>query len=297
MVRWQSGFGREFHPSPVLRREILTREGRRRSDGECEWEEEAKRERRPVRFTGAAAIRRSREVIGERNLDLSVDECLTLLLLVLEPVEFVIDALERQQFLVRSHLADLAFVKHDDLIRALDRGKPVRDHDRGPSVEKFSNRLLDQDLAFGIDARRRFIQDEDLRVEGERAGERDELFLSDGKRGPPLLHFFVVRAGEGFDETVGPYDTGGIPDIVDRNGVVPQIDVRLDVSREEKDVLQDDSHMPPDVLFRDGAYVDAVDEDLALLKFIETAQEADDARFAGAGMPDERGGFSGADLE
>ena len=39
---------------------------------------------------------------------------------------------------------------------------------------------------FGVDARRRLVEDEDPRVERERAGERQQLLLADRQRGAAL---------------------------------------------------------------------------------------------------------------
>ena len=45
---------------------------------------------------------------------------------------------------------DTAFFKDDDLIRADDRGKPVRDHDDRAAFGQFRECLLDQCLIFRV---------------------------------------------------------------------------------------------------------------------------------------------------
>src|SRR5260221_491546 len=59
---------------------------------------------------------------------------------LLEPelavIEIAIAAAERMQRLVRAALDDAAFLDHQDLIRATDRRKPVRDHERRPPLHQ-----------------------------------------------------------------------------------------------------------------------------------------------------------------
>jgi hypothetical protein len=49
------------------------------------------------------------------------------LILVLQLVKFVVDAVLGEQLLVRAHLADLSFVHDDNFVGALDGRKAVRD--------------------------------------------------------------------------------------------------------------------------------------------------------------------------
>ena len=43
-------------------------------------------------------------------------------------------------------------------------------------------RVADQELGLGVDARRRLVEDEDARVERQRAGKRQQLLLADRER-------------------------------------------------------------------------------------------------------------------
>src|SRR6267154_6454908 len=75
-------------------------------------------------------------------------------------------------------LDDLAAVEHQDAVEAAHRRQPVRDHDRGASLHEPLHRLLDQGLRFGIEARRRLVEDQNRRVCEKRARQRDALPLA-----------------------------------------------------------------------------------------------------------------------
>ena len=70
---------------------------------------------------------------------------------------------------MRTTLTDFALVHDDDLIRMLDGGKPVRDHDRRPAFHQFPERLRDQALRLRVNVRRRLVQHKDCRLVRKRA--------------------------------------------------------------------------------------------------------------------------------
>ena len=45
-----------------------------------------------------------------------------------------------------------------------------------------AQRVADQQLGLGVDARRRFVEDQDARIERQRARERQQLLLADRQR-------------------------------------------------------------------------------------------------------------------
>ena len=49
-------------------------------------------------------------------------------------------------------LDDPTRIHHEDAVHRLDRGQPVRDHQRGPSRHRLSERLLDVDLTLAVKA-------------------------------------------------------------------------------------------------------------------------------------------------
>ena len=87
---------------------------------------------------------------------------------------------------MRARLAQLPLVQDEDLVHVLDRREAVRDGDRRAARHQDVQGVADQDLGLGVDARRRLVEDEDPRIEGEGAGERQQLLLADRQRGAAL---------------------------------------------------------------------------------------------------------------
>ena len=87
---------------------------------------------------------------------------------------------------MRPALNDPPAVEHQDLIRPNDRGKPVRDHDAGAAEHQILQRLLNQPLGRRVDARGRFIQNQDRRILQQRPRNREPLFLADAQLHPAL---------------------------------------------------------------------------------------------------------------
>ncbi len=92
------------------------------------------------------------------------------------------------KFLVRAHLAQLAFVHHQNPIGPLDGGKAMRDDDRGAPLHQVIERLANTELGLGIDAGGGFVQDQVARIVRQRPGETDELFLARGKSAAALAN-------------------------------------------------------------------------------------------------------------
>src|ERR1700687_1384812 len=83
-----------------------------------------------------------------------------LLILVLQLIELVINPALGQQLLVRSHLADLAFVHHDDLVGPLDGREPVRDDQRSPPFHHAVERVAHPELGLRIHTRSRLLKNQ-----------------------------------------------------------------------------------------------------------------------------------------
>ena len=104
------------------------------------------------------------------------------LLFVLKLIEAIVDSAQRQQFLMRTLLAQASFVEHENAMRVLNRAQPVRDDDRGAAFEQAVERLADQQFGLGVHTGSGFVENQELRVVRQRARETDELPLADGKR-------------------------------------------------------------------------------------------------------------------
>ena len=77
-----------------------------------------------------------------------------------------------------SDLPHLTLVHHDDLVGPLDRTQAMRDHDRGTSFDQMRQGVANPEFSFGVDARSRFIENQDLWIVRQSARKRNELLLS-----------------------------------------------------------------------------------------------------------------------
>src|SRR5688500_17613696 len=104
----------------------------------------------------------------------------------LELVQARIGASRCQQLAMSSALHDTAAVEHENLRRMLDRGETMGDDEDGPSLEQAIDRFLNEPLRFGIERGGSLIEDENRRIDEERARDRDALPLSARQAGAAL---------------------------------------------------------------------------------------------------------------
>src|SRR5687767_3060414 len=108
---------------------------------------------------GACGLRgRGRGSLGRARLELQL-------------VEAVINSARREQLLVRARLAELPLVQDEDAVHPLDGREAMGNRDGGTTVHDHLQRVADQQFGFGIDARGGFVEDQDARIERERARE------------------------------------------------------------------------------------------------------------------------------
>src|SRR4051812_48208002 len=98
--------------------------------------------------------------------------------LVLLVVQLAVAAALCDQLVVRPSLDDLPGFEDQDLIRALDGRQPVRDDERGASAPQRFQAVLDQCLALAVEARRRFVENQDFGVGQDRPRDGHPLPLS-----------------------------------------------------------------------------------------------------------------------
>ena len=94
-----------------------------------------------------------------------------------------------------SLLSQPALVEHQDPVGLLDRRQPVGDDQAGAVGQKSVESQLDPLLGLGVHRRRRLVQDQNTRVEGQRSGKRDELLLTHRETGAALADHSVEALG------------------------------------------------------------------------------------------------------
>src|SRR6266542_4970269 len=106
-------------------------------------------------------------------------------------------------------LDDAAVAQHDDLIGAAYGEESMGDDQDGTPAGELGDRPLDELLVLDVDARGRFVQDEDGRVLQERAGDREPLLLAAGQARAAFADLGVVAIRERDDEVVDLRGPGG----------------------------------------------------------------------------------------
>ena len=83
-------------------------------------------------------------------------------------VQFGVKAPFDQQFIMSAYLADLAFVKYNDLVGFADGRKTMRNDDGAAAGYELVDRLLDELFGLRVDGRGGFVQNQDGRVVQQR---------------------------------------------------------------------------------------------------------------------------------
>ena len=115
----------------------------------------------------------------------------------------------------------------------------MRDEHAGPAFDHAFEGAPDAKFRVGIDAGGSFVEDEDMGIVGECAGEVDQLLLAGGQATAPLAHVGVKAVLKVGDEGGGRHQGGGVLqggivsamlDFVMAGAVLARIDPALTVS-------------------------------------------------------------------
>ena len=132
-----------------------------------------------------------------------------LLVFVLELIEPVVNASLTEQFLMGALLAQASFVEDENAVGILDGAQAVRDDNRGASGEQPVQGFANHHFGFCIDAGGGFVEDQEVRIMRQGAGEAHELALADGKRGAALGDQRVQALGQAIEKGPEPYFAEG----------------------------------------------------------------------------------------
>jgi hypothetical protein len=103
---------------------------------------------------------------------------------------------------VRATFDDAATFEHEDLVRRADGRQAVRDHEGRALRAQAAERRLDQGFALAVEARGRFVEDQEARVGEQRACDRDALALATREPHATLADDGVEALLEAGDELV-----------------------------------------------------------------------------------------------
>src|SRR5262249_40263858 len=111
---------------------------------------------------------------------------------VLFVIELPITAARCEELAMRAAFNDFAVFQHQNLIRAADRRQTVRDDEGGPAPAQRLEAVLNQRLAFAIETRGRFVQNQDAGIRQDGSSDGDSLTLAAGKPHATLPNDRVV---------------------------------------------------------------------------------------------------------
>ena len=93
-------------------------------------------------------------------------------------VEAGVGAAGLDQFIVRAAFDDVAVVEDQDEVGVADCAQAVSDHETGAAVEQYGQCALQTLLGLRVDGTGRLVEDQQLWVGEQRAGEADHLTLA-----------------------------------------------------------------------------------------------------------------------
>ena len=195
---------------------------------------------------------------------------------------------------------DPAVLEQGDPVGEHHRRRAVRDDQAGRGGEHPAQRLLDQLLGVHVQRGERVVEDQDLGLGEDRAGQREPLPLAAGEGEALLADAGVEPPGQ----VVHELGLGDLERLVDlrvggRVGVrvAAEGEVLPGAHREQRRVLERGRHQRAEVAQVEVADVDAVDQDPAAGDVEQPRDQGGQDGLAGAGRPDDRDGLARRELE
>ena len=125
----------------------------------------------------------------------------------------------------------------------------------------------------GVEVARGFVEDEELRLLEEGAGDGDALFLAAGEADAVLAEPGLVALGQLFDRVVDLGGAAGGDDLLEARVRARHAEVVVDGAGEEDGLLRHDAEGLAQLVRREVAQVAAVELDAAVARLIEAEQE------------------------
>ncbi|GJC95043.1 hypothetical protein ColKHC_03869 [Colletotrichum higginsianum] len=207
-------------------------------------------------------------------------------------------AVHLHQLGVRALLDDASLVEDVDDVGLLNGAEAMGDGNGGAALGGLVEGGLDDVLRLGIEGRRGLVQQQDLGVADEGAGDGDALLLAAGEQGALASDDGVEALGHRHDEVVDVgLAAGELDGLVRDLAVGAEDDVLPDGALVERGLLADEGDEGAVLVDVEGADLLAVDEDGAGEGVVEALEEGDGGGLAAAGGADEGDVLARADDE
>lgn len=212
-------------------------------------------------------------------------------------VQFGIMPVLRHELVVAALLDDFAAPQHDDAVCRAHSAETMRDENRRGLREDQVKRFLNLRFGERVDARRRFVENEDGGALHQHTQQADQLALPHAQARATFAYVALQTVWQRFQpfaaaDAVGNFDDFG----VGRFGA-GVANVFHDRAAEQERLLRDNAEPTAVFLQIEGANVAPIDANFALLEFVETRQRLSNRAFARAGMTDERDAFARFDRQ
>src|SRR5215469_11891328 len=112
------------------------------------------------------------------------------------------------------------------------------DDQRSAAFDHATKSLADAELCFRINAGSRFIENQDFRIVGQGARERDQLLLTGRQSAPALVNRFLEPVRQRPDEVSDVHLFSGVLDVSIFYPFCAQPDISCDSAGEEEWVLE-----------------------------------------------------------
>lgn len=129
-------------------------------------------------------------------------------------MEFGIEAVLREQLLMRALLHDIPLANNKNYICLPDRTQTMSDNEARSPFERFAHRFLHERFGVRIDRRGCLIEHDDRRIREHGTGDREQLALTLREIRSVFLDDRVVAIGQKLDEMIGLRELGSQADVL-----------------------------------------------------------------------------------
>ena len=148
-----------------------------------------------------------------------------------------------------------------------------------------------------IHGRGGIVQDQDLRLFQQSAGDAQALLLTAGNVAAALLDMGIVAVREAGDEFIGAGQLAGVNQFLVRGVGIAPAQIFLDGAGEERVLLQNHSHVVPEYLQIVILYIYAADPDASLGRIVQSGDQLHQRALGGTGSAQYADGGAAGDVQ
>ena len=174
---------------------------------------------------------------------------------------------------MRTFFGDNPVFEDNDLVRLAYGAQAMGDHDDRAAFHQLSQGVNHKVLRFGVECRRRLVQDHDRAIANDGARNANTLTLAARKRVPAFAYDSVVTMRHAADEFVGiGYFRGGNDLFVGCAGA-PVGDVFANCPAEQNRLLQYEANLGPQRVKLEGCDIVAIDQNASTTGIVEAREQ------------------------